>query len=320
MNLCIVHIQKEFQKDTDSLSIKTAFLGKTYVLGTASYENDPTAKSDIDTINRKLFEKSDSKIMEVYEKGRAWSLAHFEELYKRLGTKFDAYIYESDAGVDGLKIVREFLERGVFETSEGAIVFRGDKHGLHTRVFVTSQGFPTYEAKEIGLNKRKFDEWKPDLSIIVTANEQNEYFKVVLSALRNVYPEIAEKTKHLSHGMLRLPSGKMSSRTGEAITAESLLSAVEAMVHKKLEERELETAEKNKIAEVVAIGAIKYSILRQAIGGDIIYDFEKSISFEGDSGLYLQYSYVRAKSVLAKSESAKAGGPSAAPPQEGFFP
>jgi arginyl-tRNA synthetase len=120
-----------------------------------------------------------------------------------------------------------------------------------------------------------------------------------------MYPDVAEKTKHLSHGMLRLPSGKMSSRTGNVITGESLLSAVEAMVHKKLEERELETSEKNKIAEIVAIGAIKYSILRQAIGSDIIYDFEKSISFEGDSGPYLQYSYVRAKSVLAKAASEK---------------
>jgi arginyl-tRNA synthetase len=170
---------KEFPKDSDSLTTKTEFLGKAYVEGTASYESDPEAKANIDVINRQLFEKSNKEVMRVYEKGREWSFAHFEELYKRLGTKFDGYIYESEAAPIGLKLVKEFLERGIFEMSEGAIVFHGEKHGLHTRVFVNSQGFPTYEAKEIGLNRIKFDKWNPDLSVIVTANEQNEYFKVV---------------------------------------------------------------------------------------------------------------------------------------------
>ena len=189
--------------------------------------------------------------------------------------------------------------------SEGAVVFHGEKRGLHTRVFVNSKGFPTYEAKDVGLNRIKFTKWNPDLSVIVTANEQNEYFKVVLAALRDMYPDVAEKTKHVSHGILRLPSGKMSSRTGNVITGESLLSAVEAMVHEKIAERELVTEEKNRIANEVSVGAIKYSILRQAIGGDIIFDFEKSISFEGDSGPYLQYSYARAQSVLRKASSGK---------------
>ena len=226
---------------------------------------------------------------------------------KSLRKKKDIYpriqFFEGIEGREGKPIVEEYLKHGVFEKSEGAIVYRGDKHGLHTRVFINSQGLPTYEAKELGLNRKKF-ELEPNLekSIIVTANEQSEYFKVVLRAMGEIFPEIAKRTKHLAHGMLRLSTGKMSSRTGNVITGESLMTAVEAMVHKKLEERELETVEKNKIAEAVAICAIKYSILKQAIGSDIIYDFEKSISFEGDSGPYLQYSYVRAKSVLQKAK------------------
>ena len=297
--------KNNFPKDTDSLTVKTAFLGKAYVEGTARYEDDLEAKASIDTINEQLFRRSDKAVLAVYEKGRSWSLDHFEVLYKRLGTKFDEYIYESEAAPEGLKIVKEFLDRGVFEMSEGAVVFHGEKRGLHTRVFVNSKGFPTYEAKDVGLNRIKFTKWNPDLSVIVTANEQNEYFKVVLAALRDMYPDVAEKTKHVSHGILRLPSGKMSSRTGNVITGESLLSAVEAMVHEKIAERELVTEEKNRIANEVSVGAIKYSILRQAIGGDIIFDFEKSISFEGDSGPYLQYSYARAQSVLRKASSGK---------------
>ena len=101
--------------------------------------------------------------------------------------------------------------------------------------------------------------------------------------------------------MLRFASGKMSSRKGNVITGEALIAQVTSMVHDKLKDREMSAKEKDVLAEIVAVGAIKYSILRQAIGGDIIFDFEKSISFEGDSGPYLQYSYVRAKSVLGRA-------------------
>jgi arginyl-tRNA synthetase len=120
-----------------------------------------------------------------------------------------------------------------------------------------------------------------------------------------IFPDIAQKTFHLPHGMLRLREGKMSSRTGNIITTETLIDQVKEKVLEKIQGREFSEEEKENIAEMVAIGAIKYSILRQAIGGDIVFDFEKSISFEGDSGPYLQYTAVRAKSVLEKAPSSK---------------
>ncbi|MSR78629.1 MAG: arginine--tRNA ligase [Candidatus Taylorbacteria bacterium] len=280
--------------------------GEAYSFASEKYDSDENAKKEINDLNKKIFEKSDAEVNRLYDIGRKVSLEHFEVLYKKLGTKFNYYFFEGIEGREGKPIVEEYLKHGVFEKSEGAIVYRGDKHGLHTRVFINSQGLPTYEAKELGLNRKKF-ELEPHLekSIIITAHEQSDYFKVVLRAMGEIFPEIAKRTKHIAHGMLRFASGKMSSRTGNVVTGESLVEAVEAMVHKKLEERELETNEKNKIAELVAVGAIKYSILKQAIGSDIIYDFDKSISFEGDSGPYLQYSYVRAMSVLKKAESMK---------------
>ncbi|MCR4311079.1 MAG: arginine--tRNA ligase, partial [Candidatus Taylorbacteria bacterium] len=301
--------------DVEQLSTKE--WGEAYTFASEKYESDETAKAEINALNKKVFDKSDDEVNALYDAGRKVSLNHFENIYKKLDTKFDYYFFEGIEGREGQPIVLEYLERGVFEKSEGAIVYRGDKHGLHTRVFINSHGLPTYEAKELGLNRKKF-EVEPDLdtSIIITANEQSDYFKVVLRAMGEIFPEIAKKTKHIAHGMLRFASGKMSSRTGNVITGESLIDAVEAMVHKKLEERELETREKNKIAEVVAVGAIKYSILKQAIGSDIIYDFEKSISFEGDSGPYLQYSYVRARSVVAKATEAKIMPSFSAVPQD----
>jgi len=120
-----------------------------------------------------------------------------------------------------------------------------------------------------------------------------------------LFPEFAGKLIHLSHGMLRLPSGKMSSRTGDVITAELLISEVEKMIGEKMKDRELNPKDKLEIGEIIAIGALKYSILKQAIGGDIIFDFDKSVSFDGDSGPYLQYAYTRAKSILENSKNQK---------------
>ncbi|MGD0576907.1 MAG: arginine--tRNA ligase, partial [Candidatus Staskawiczbacteria bacterium] len=150
-----------------------------------------------------------------------------------------------------------------------------------------------------------FKKYAYDKSVIVTGNEVNDYFKVMLCAMAEINPKLAEKTKHIGHGMLRLPEGKMSSRTGKVITGESLIDKVEELVAEKIKDRELSEKEKAEITEAVAIGAIRYSILKQSIGSDIIYDFDKSISFEGDSGPYLQYSFTRANSVLQKAKHEK---------------
>ena len=284
-------------------SLTTKDWGEAYTNGSEAYETDESAKKEINELNKKIFERSDAEANKLYDAGRKVSLEHFEEIYKTLGTKFDYYFFEGREGREGQPIVEDGLAKGIFERSERAVVYRGEKQGLHTRVFLTKENLPTYETKELGLNKAKFEK-EPDLdeSVIVTANEQSDYFKVVLAAMKEVLPEIAKKTKHIAHGMLRFASGKMSSRKGNVITGEGLIEQVKKRVLEKVRNREMPKGEKEKLAEIVAVGAIKYSILRQAIGGDIIFDFEKSISFEGDSGPYLQYSYVRAKSVLQKAK------------------
>ncbi len=119
-----------------------------------------------------------------------------------------------------------------------------------------------------------------------------------------IYPEIAARTRHIPHGMLRLTSGKMSSRTGKVVAAEDLIDEVRVLVREKIAGREFSPAEAEQISDTVAVGAIKYSILRASIGGDIVYDRESSISFEGDSGPYLQYAAVRAASILTKAKEA----------------
>ncbi len=280
------------------------YLGEMYAMGANAYENG--AKLEIDALNKKIYEKSDTEINRLYDWGRKVSLEYFETIYKVLGTKFDYYFLESQTEKFGKETVLKNVGK-VFEQSEEskAIIFKGENYGLHTRVFINSEGLPTYEAKDLGLSKVKFDATKYSKSIIVTANEQSEYFKVMLKAMSLVFPDLASKTTHVSHGMLRLPEGKMSSRTGKVITAVSLLADIEEKVLEKMADREMSDMEKKEVADKIAVGAIKYSILKQVNGKDIIFDFEKSLSFEGDSGPYLQYSYARAKSILRKAGEAK---------------
>lgn len=278
--------------------------GETYAYGSAHYDEN---QEEIKEINKNIYNRAKDDIYNLYIEGKKFSLENFELIYKRLDSQFDFHFYESEAGEIGKKIVLENVGK-VFEESEEAIVFRGENFEpkTHTRVFLNSEGLPTYEAKEVGLAQIKKKKWPYDYSITVTGNEQDAFFGVVEVAISKIFPELKGKLKHLSHGMLKLPTGKMSSRTGDVITAEALISQVKEKVLEKIADRNFNTEEKQNVAEVVAIGAIKYSILRQAIGGDIIFDFDKSISFEGDSGPYLQYTYTRAHSVIEKAKILRA--------------
>ena len=256
-----------------------------YAVGAKAFEEDETAKAEIKEINKKIYDQSDAELNKKYEEGRKKSLEDFEKMYARLGSSFDFHFYESEVADEGKRLVQENIGK-VFEESDGAVVFKGEAFGLHTRVFLSSEGLPTYEAKELGLAELKKEKFAYDESVTITASEQDAFFKVVEVAIGQVFPELKGKLKHFSHGMLRLPTGKMSSRTGDVITAEDLIESVK---------------EKVKNDEAVAIGAIKYMILRQSIGNDIVFDIDKSVSTEGDSGVYLQYAYARTNSLLEKA-------------------
>lgn len=303
----MMQMKDEMPAEGATLAAKTEFLGRAYARGANAYKEDPAAKAEIEAINKKIYERSDKAVNELYDRGREWSLDYFETLYERLGTKFVHYYFESEMGPEGLKVVQAHPE--VFVESEGAVIFPGEKYGLHTRVFVNKLGLPTYEAKELGLNKRKFEMYQPDLSFIATANEINEYFRVLLKAMELVVPEAGAVTRHIGHGMLRLPSGKMSSRTGDVITAEQLIEEVKHAVSQKMEGREgMPDEEKENIKEKVALAAIRHSILRQGIGKDIVFDMNTSVALHGDSGPYLQYTYARLRRLLTKSEAAGPSG------------
>jgi len=270
-------------------------IGIAYTEGSNAYESDPQAKEEIDALNQVIYAGTDSELMELWRKGRDVSMEEFRRIWKLLGTHFDFEFFDSDTTEVGLRVVQDGLTKGIFEKSDGAIIYNGEKKGVHTMVFITSHNTPTYEAKDIGLAFIKEERWPSDKVIIVTGNEQTGRFKTILAVLAEIAPKIAEKTTHVAHGFLKLTTGKMSSREGNIITATGLIEDI----IKKASEKNSDPL----IAEQVALGAIKYMILRQAPGSDIIFDPEKSLSLEGDSGPYLQYALVRAKSVVAKASN-----------------
>lgn len=281
-------------------------IGNAYIQGSTAYETDLDAKAEIDALNQAIYSGADEALMDLWRRGREISMEEFRRIWKLLGTHFDFEFFDSDTTETGLRVVRDGLARGIFEMSDGAVIYDGEAKGVHTMVFITSHDTPTYEAKDIGLAFLKEERWPSDTAIIVTGNEQTGRFKTVLAALGDIAPLIAAKMKHLPTGFLKLSSGKMSSREGNVITASELIADIIK-----------EASEKNAdplIAEQVAVGAIKYMILRQSPGSDIIFDPEKSLSLEGDSGPYLQYALVRAKSVLAQATQVHVANGSPAEP------
>ncbi len=317
-----------------SLKEKVSFLGKSYAAGATAYKDDDVAKEKIKDINylafisaqetqRELnnfesqvdykkyisnFSQDSTEYLEVksmYKSGRQWSLDYFKSMYSRIGMSFDEFFFESLVGEFGFQIVGEYLEKGVFEKSDGAVIFPGSKYGLHDRVFINSLGLPTYEAKELGLAPEKFRRFPYDKSIVITGNEIDEYFKVLLKALELTNSDLRKKTTHLSHGMVRLPEGKMSSRTGKVITAEWLMNEAHEKIKKHMLTIRAEFSEEEleNVSELVGLGAIKFAFLKQSIGKDISFSFEDSLSFSGNSGPYVQYTYVRCHSVLTKAQN-----------------
>ncbi|KKP41400.1 MAG: arginyl-tRNA synthetase, arginyl-tRNA synthetase, partial [candidate division WS6 bacterium GW2011_GWE2_33_157] len=218
---------------------RVKYLGEAYMLGFNMYDDvkNPIAIEQVKNINYFIFslyipslEKKEyfrdlKEIEEWYYEGRDWCMEYFERIYERTNTKFDKYFLESEMSNYGLNIVLSNVdEKGnkIFNTDSGSIVYKGDESkGLHTRVFVSSEGLPTYEAKELALAFKKFEDVNFDESVVITANEQSGYFKVVLDALSHLSTGIANRSKHVSHGMVKLPGAeKMSSRKGKIIEGE----------------------------------------------------------------------------------------------------
>ncbi|MCA9344654.1 arginine--tRNA ligase [Candidatus Saccharibacteria bacterium] len=276
---------------------RAQWLGERYVEGSSAYEDNQQAKAEIISINKRVYkvhneDDKTSAFAKIYWECRAWSYDYLRQLYAELEVEeFDRFIPESEVFRVGLDTVLSQLKKGVYQESEGAIVYRGEEKDLHTRVFINSEGLPTYEAKEVGLLLLKWRDYQFDQSIMITANEQVQYMQVVLASVAEFEPMIVERTKHIAHGMVKLSGGvKMSSRKGSVVTAKDIISSAS----------EAAKNSSNDVSQNSVLAAIKYAFTKNKIGGDVVYSPEESVALEGNSGPYLQYAHARAASIIAK--------------------
>lgn len=312
---------------------KAELMAESYVEGSTAYEEDEKAKQEIVEINQKIYKiaaageevvakleeevessegnaKSDVEkdllIAKVYYWGRKASYQYFEDFYRNIGVKFDRYYPESTVAGKGLEVVKRELKNGVYEESDGAVVFKGEKYGLHTRVFINKNGLPTYEAKDVGLIFTKWADYHFDKSVIITGNDIIDYMKVVLKSIEQYAPELSSRTLHITHGQVKLPGKeKMSSRKGNFLKAVDVINLIndelfEVQKNVNSSRGESSETEQKKVDPKILFGAIRYAFLKYKVGGDIIFDVDESVSMTGNSGPYLQYAAVRAQKVLGK--------------------
>lgn len=292
---CLWAFQKLKPSEPKSLKDKVELLQKMYQEGSSAFDESEALKEEIKSLNKQIYDPK-SGINELWKKTRQWSVDYYKKFEEELYINYDRYYYESEVYKKGQEIV-ETNEGKVFKRSEGALIFEGSKHGLHDRVFVTKYGTPTYEAKDMYLQELKMQEWPMDQLIITTAYEQNGYFDVIFKALETLDKKYKGKLLHIGFGMINLKTGKMSSRTGE------MLGAIDVI--EKVKEASKEQNPDPDVAQNVAIGAIKYSFLKNNPLQNIAFDINESISKEGNSGPYLQYTVARCNSVILKGRTLK---------------
>ncbi len=292
---------------------RAEWMARCYVTGSNIYDDDEHTRDEITALNKRIYElhdnnDHDSPFARLYWTCRQWSYDYFDRFYERIGTPFEKYYPESECAEIGIKTVREQLAKGVYEQSDGAVVFKGEKYGLHTRVFINSQGIPTYEAKDVGLIMRKQQDYHFDRSVVITDNSQEQYMAVVLKSIEQFRPELVKATTHLVHGVVKMKGGtKMSSRKGNILRAVTVLGTARE-ANKKIGGRDND--------EATVLGAVKYAFLKQRMGPDLTYDPDESVSLDGNSGPYLQYAHARARSILSKASAEPATSANSMQPNE----
>ncbi len=289
-------------------------IADSYVLGTKEYKENEDAKKEINEINKNLYNQKKGIDWDIYLIGKKISLSHFDEIMKKLDSNFKDIIFESQAEIEGKNVINENLNK-VFEKSENsnAIIFRGSKYGLFDNVFINSDGFGTYLAKDIGLlkiknEKKYFNKENINQSLVLTDTEQSQHFQLVkkVSSLIEELKEISEKSIYLQHGRMSF-SGKekISSRYGNVPLALDLIKKIQNKILNKMTEKDFSEKEKNLISEKIAIGILKYSILKVKSGKNIVFDFEKDTNPTGNSASFLFYTFVRANSIYNKANKNK---------------
>ena len=273
------------------LESHNAFMSEMYAKGAKAYDEDETIKKEIIELTNKSYELEDDLYKQVYLICKEWSFSHLQSILSQLGSKsVERQYLESECEPIGVQLVKDNLNKYFFE-SEGAVVFHGEEYGLFTAVFISSTGRGLYAARDLGLIKLKQQDFSPDNIFIVTANEQKDYFKLIIKASQLIGLIKDGEMENINTGVIKLASGKMSSRQGKVVEISWLIDMVRQEFNKYSD-----TTDDKLIA-----GAIRYQLLKVRLGSDIVFDIEQSVSLQGNSGPYLMYAHARARSIIAKA-------------------
>ena len=294
---------KKWGKDKKPDKKSDHFVGDYYVLyNEKAKDNDDLDKEAHEIL--KLWEAGDQKTIDLWKKMNKWAIDGFKKTYDKFGIKFHKEYFESELYLKGKKKIFEGLKKGLFEkTEDGAIIARLKvKYNLDDKILIRSDGTSIYITQDIYLAYKKKEDFNYDRSIYIVGDPQIQHFKWLFAILDML--GFKEDNYHLSYGMISLPSGKMKSREGTVVDADDVIEEIENLALKEVNRRypELDNDEKKKRAEIIGLAAVIFYLLKYNPIKGFVFKPDESISFEGETGPYIQYCYARIVSIISKSE------------------
>ncbi len=269
-------------------------------------EESPLIKEAHDMLVK--WEQNDPEVRALWKKMNDWVYAGFDETYKALGVGFDKIYYESNTYLVGKKKVEEGLAKGLFFRKDDNSVWADlTGEGLDQKLLLRSDGTSVYMTQDIGTAEMRFNDFPIDKMIYVVGNEQNYHFQVLSILLDRLGFKWGKELVHFSYGMVELPNGKMKSREGTVVDADDLIAAMIGDAKQTSEElgkfKDMSEEERNEIARIVGMGALKYFILKVDARKNMLFNPEESIDFNGNTGPFIQYTYARIRSILRKAQA-----------------
>lgn len=275
------------------------FVGNYYVLYSKLEKENPEVIKEAEELLIK-WENEDPKVIKLWEKMNKWAIEGFQKTYNKLGFNIEKDYFESQIYKKGREIILEGLKQGIFQKDEsGAIIADLKDKSLGQKVLLRANGTSVYITQDIYLSKQRYDEYKYDKMIYVVANEQERHFQTLFEILKKLKYEFANNCIHFSYGMVELPEGKMKSREGNVIDTDDLIEQMIALSKEEIQKRysNLTIKEINNRAEKIALCAIKFFFLKFDPARNFVFNPQESLSFEGETGPYIQYTYARIKSI-----------------------
>ena len=290
----------------ESLGVKSdRFVGDFYVKFAKWASEDPGAEAEAQEMLRK-WEAGDPDTVALWKKMNNWAVSGMERTYKRTGVSFDKYYFESDTYLLGKDAIAKGLEEKIFyKDEEGTTWVDLTEENLDKKVLLRKDGTSVYITQDIGTAIQRHNDWPFDQLVYVVGSEQIYHFKVLFLVLKKLGYSWADMLYHLSYGMVNLPEGRMKSREGTVVDADDLIDSLRDMAVEeiKVKNREEAVGDINDVAEKIALGALHYFLLQVTPSKDMLFNPKESLSFNGDTGPYLQYMGARITSVLKKAES-----------------